>query len=139
MGVNDLLKQTCEWLKGVGPNSEIIISSRIRLARNLKGIPFAHWATKKQAERVLLLSKEAIIASDYMKNSMFFPIADLSNIDKQILLERHLVSRELITSADHKAVAISPNEVISIMINEEDHLRMQVIESGFNLQDVWKL
>ncbi len=66
-------------------------------------------------------------------------IGELDSVDKQILLESHLVSRELIVGQDSKAVAISPNEVVSVMMNEEDHLRIQVIESGFNLSDVWKI
>ena len=139
MTINDLLKQTGEWLRGTGPNSDIIISSRIRLARNLNKIPFSRWANKKQTEAVLEAVKTPVLESICMKNNLFLKIADLDNIDKQLLLERHLVSRELIVGADNKAVAISGNEAISVMINEEDHLRIQVIESGFNLSDVWKI
>jgi len=139
MKLDDLLHQTGEWLKGVGPNSEIVISSRMRLARNLKGVPFAHWSNKKESEKVFAMVKPAILESGLMKDALFLKIQDLSNIDKQFLLERHLVSRELITGSDSKAVAISPNEVISVMVNEEDHLRIQAMESGFNLKDAWEV
>lgn len=139
MKLDDLMKQTGEWLKGTGPASDIVLSSRIRLARNLVKISFSHWANKRQKEKMLELTKPVILGSTYMKNCLFLKIGDLDKIDKQFLLERHLVSREQITTGNSKAVAISDNEVISIMINEEDHLRIQVIESGLNLTDVWKV
>ena len=139
MTINDFLKQTGEWLKGTGPNSDIVISSRVRLARNLNKIPFSHWANKKETQQILNEVQPAIMDSSYMKGCLFLKIAEMDAIDKQLLLERHLVSKEHITGNDNKAVAISGNEVISIMINEEDHIRLQVIESGFNLQDVWKI
>lgn len=139
MNLDDLMKQTGQWLKGTGPDSDIVLSSRIRLARNMANIPFSHWAEKKEKEKVLELTKPVILGMPYMKDCLFLKIGELDNLDKQFLLERHLVSREHITTADSKAVAISGNEVISIMINEEDHLRIQVIESGLNLVDVWTL
>ena len=139
MKLDDLMKQMGEWLKGTGPYSDIVLSSRIRLARNLANIPFSHWAQKKEKEKVLELTTPVILDLPYMKNCLFLKIGELNNLDKQFLLERHLVSREHITTANSKAVAISDNEVISIMINEEDHLRIQVIESGLNLNDVWAL
>lgn len=139
MTLDDLLKGTGEWLKGTGPNSDIAISSRVRLARNLNKIPFSHWATKKQTEAVLNMVEPAIRETGYMKDSLFVKVAELEPTDKQFLLERHLVSREHIVGTDNKAVMISGNEVVSVMINEEDHLRIQVIESGFNLSDVLKI
>ena len=93
MKFNDLIKQNCEWLKGTGPNSNIVISSRIRLARNLKRVPFSHWANKKQKEEVLKKVKDVVNASNYTKGSLFLQMADLNNLDKQFLIERHLISR----------------------------------------------
>lgn len=139
MKLDDFLTRTGEWLRGTGPNSEIVISSRIRLARNLKDVPFTHWATKKQSAEVLARAKEAIASTIEMKDALFLKLADLTNVDKQFLLERHLVSRDHISTADSRGVAVSESEVISIMVNEEDHLRVQVIESGFNLGDTWKV
>ena len=137
MTFDDLIQRSGEWLRGTGPSSEIVLSSRIRLARNLVRFPFSHWATKKQSEEVLHRAKEAIADSKFLKNALFAPLSDLSAIDKQFLIERHLISREHAVNADHKAVCITDNEIVSIMINEEDHLRIQGIQSGLNLSEAW--
>ena len=139
MKLNDLINQTCEWLKNTGPNSNIVISSRIRLARNLKCIPFSHWANKKQKEEVLKKVKQAVTSNTYTKGALFLQMADLNNLDKQFLIERHVISREHALRADHKAVVIGDREILSIMINEEDHLRIQVMQSGFNLEQAWRI
>jgi protein arginine kinase len=139
MKLDDLIKQTCEWLKGTGPNSNIVISSRIRLARNLRRVPFSHWANKKQKEQVLEKAKQAVGASNYTKGALLLVMADLNNLDKQFLIERHVISKEHALRADHKAVIIGDREILSIMVNEEDHLRTQVMQSGFNLDETWKI
>lgn len=139
MQLDDLLKQTSEWVKGTGPNSEIIMSSRVRLARNLNKYPFSHWAKKKQEEEVLLLVKEGIYKSNYLKGHLFLEIKDLNEIDRQFLVERHLMSREHALNPNSKALTITPEEIASIMVNEEDHLRMQVMQSGFNLGEAWAI
>ena len=139
MTLNDLLKHTSEWLKGTGPNSDIVISSRIRLARNLDKIPFPHWANKKQSEEVLRTIEEAKALVGYLKKATTFKLADLDNVDKQFLIERHLMSNEHAQKTDHKAVIIDDEEIISIMVNEEDHFRMQVMQSGFNLFEAWNI
>lgn len=137
--IDRLLKQTSEWLKGTGPNPDIVMSSRIRLARNLRSYPFSHWASKKQERECLKTVHEAILKSKYLKGSMFIFMNDISDLDKQFLLERHLISREHILHPEFKAVDVSDREVASIMVNEEDHLRIQVMQSGFNLQEGWKI
>jgi protein arginine kinase len=139
MNLNDLIRHTSEWLKGTGPNSDIVVSSRIRLARNLDKFPFPHWVNKKQAEKVLTTIEEAVTLVDYLKNSTTFRLADLDGIDKQFLVERHLMSYEHAQKTDQKAVVIDNEEILSIMINEEDHIRMQVMQSGFNLFEAWNI
>lgn len=139
MKIDDFLKQTSEWLRGTGPHAEIVLSSRVRLARNLKEFPFAHWANKKQEEEVLEKVRKAVSLSPHLKGAFFLKLNDLSSIDKQFLIERHLISREHAVDVDHKGVAITPNEMISIMVNEEDHLRIQVLQSGLALMEVWRL
>ena len=139
MKLDDLLKHTSEWLKGTGPNSDVVISSRIRLARNLDKIPFPHWANKKQSEDVLQMVEEAKAAVEYLKKTTTFKLADLDSIDKQFLIERHLMSREHAQKTNHKAIIIDDDEIISIMISEEDHLRIQVMQSGFNLFEAWNI
>jgi len=139
MNLNDLLNHTSEWLKGSGPHSDIVISSRIRLARNLDKSAFPNWANKKQSEQALNTIEEAITKVDYLKNTTTFNLADLDSIDKQFLIERHLMSYEHAQKADSKAVVIDDEEIVSIMINEEDHIRMQVMQSGFNLFEAWNI
>ena len=139
MKLNDLLNQTSEWLKGTGPNSDIVISIRIRLARNLDKFSFPNWTNKKQGEQVLGAVGEAIAKVDYLKNITIFILHDLDSVDKQFLIERHLMSYEHAQKADHKAVAIDDAEIVSIMINEEDHVRVQVMQSGLNLFEAWNI
>ena len=139
MKVDPLLKQTCEWLRGTGANPDIVMSSRVRLARNLEKRPFSHWATKKQEKETLELLEQAIQSLDLMKGALLVRMAEVDDVDRQFLLERHLVSREHIVNPEHKGAVIGDKEVICIMINEEDHLRMQVLQSGFNLQECWRI
>jgi protein arginine kinase len=133
MRLDDLLNHTSEWLKGTGPHSDIVISSRIRLARNLDKFAFPHWANKKQSEEALKTIEEVIPKVDYLKQATVFHLAELDSIDKQFLVERHLMSLEHAQKTNHKAVAVDDEEIVAIMLNEEDHLRMQVMQSGFNL------
>ena len=137
--LDELLKQPSEWLRGGGPISDIVISSRIRLARNLEKFPFATRATKASEADVLAVVKEGLTQTEAFKQPLIFEMGELDEVDRQFLVERHLVSREHIAQPDHKAVAVGAGEVISIMINEEDHLRIQVMQSGFNLNDAWSI
>jgi len=139
MKLNDMLNHTSEWLKSTGPHSDIVISSRLRLARNLDKIPFPHWANKKQSEQTQSTIEEAITKVDYLKTTTIFKLGDLDSVDKQFLVERHLMSMEHARKTNHKAVAVDDEEIISIMINEEDHMRMQVMQSGFNLYEAWNI
>lgn len=139
MKINDLLNHNSEWLKGTGPNSDIVISSRIRLARNLRGFAFPHWASDKQRNQALETIEQAFKKIDYLKQSTVFRLADLDSVDKQFLVERHLMSLEHAQKADNKAIAVDSEEILAIMINEEDHLRMQVMQSGFNIFEAWNI
>lgn len=140
--MNDLTRETGEWLRGKGPKGEIVMSSRIRLARNLDDLPFPHWAKPVQRAQVLARVQDMIKVSKFLKGSMFLKIGELSELDRLFLVERHLISREHAvegTESNQKGVVISDLEIISIMINEEDHLRVQVMQSGFNLQEAWRV
>lgn len=139
MNLGDMLNDKGEWLRSTGPNSDIVMSSRIRLARNLAKYPFSHWASKKEQQEILATIKEAAGTSKKMKNSLCLDIGKLDSIDKQFLVERHLMSKEHSMDSENKGLCISDKEVISIMINEEDHLRIQVMKSGFDLRDAWQI
>jgi protein arginine kinase len=139
MKIVDLLHHTSEWLKGTGPNSDIVISSRIRFARNIDKASFPHWASKKQSKQTAESIEEAAGKIDYLKRSTVFKLVDLDTVDKQFLVERHLMSYEHAQKADSKSVIIDDDEIISIMVNEEDHLRIQVMQSGFNLFEAYNI
>ncbi|MCU0666857.1 MAG: protein arginine kinase [Candidatus Omnitrophica bacterium] len=139
MQINDFLNHTSEWLRGTGPNADIVISSRIRLARNLNKFSFPHWAAKKQSEDVLDLLEEKIKLVPSLAQVHFLRLASMDAVDKQFLVERHLMSLEHAQKDTSRAVAIDHDEIISIMANEEDHLRIQVMQSGFNLHQAWQV
>ena len=134
---SDLINNTGEWLKGTGPNSNIVMSSRIRLARNLQQVSFPNRASKKDLTDVIEMMQKTMAQVDGLKEAMFIKINDLDNIDKQFLVERHLMSHEHATNTEAKALIVSPDENVSVMINEEDHLRIQGMRSGFNLLEAW--
>jgi len=139
MNISDLLNNQGEWLRSIGPNSDIVMSSRIRLARNLSNYPFSNWASKKEQQEVLKVAKQAIVASKKIKSSLCLDIGKIDPIDRQFLVERHLMSKEHTVDADNKGLCVSDREAVSIMINEEDHLRIQVMKSGFDLRDAWRI
>ncbi|VAX36339.1 Putative ATP:guanido phosphotransferase YacI [hydrothermal vent metagenome] len=139
MNPSDFINQSGEWLKGTGAFSNIVMSSRIRLARNLSEKLFPNKAKKKELNEILESIKAAVNQIDLLKNVFFFRISELDNVDKQLLIERHLMSHEHATAPEGKAVVVSKEEDLSVMINEEDHLRIQVMQSGFNLDETWDI
>jgi len=127
------------WLNGKGPEAEIVFSSRIRLARNITNLPFPSRASSAQKKEVLDKVREAYPQVNRLRNSTFVNMAELSALDSQFLLERHLISQEHAVASKEKGLIVSDDEKISIMINEEDHLRSQVILSGFDLKKCWRI
>jgi protein arginine kinase len=139
MKLDDLLKQDSEWLKGTGPSSNIVISSRTRLARNIDKIPFSNWANKKRLEEIMDMVREAAGSVPMLKDMLFIKLKDLNEVDRTFLVERHLMSPEHSKDVEYRALIVDPKEVISVMVNEEDHLRIQVLQSGFNLMECWRI
>jgi protein arginine kinase len=116
----------------------VVLSSRIRLARNLVGSPFPDRASSAQRRDVLSRCERQLSSLDRLRRREFFEVEKLSDLEKQVLVERHLVSRELCEARGGAGVVISQDESCSVMINEEDHLRIQFLRSGFNLRALWK-
>jgi protein arginine kinase len=127
-----------EWLRGTGPESEIVISSRIRLARNLAQFPFLTRADDGVRNEIETLLRSKIENLDAHCRLGYLDVGTLDELDRQFLVERQLISRELSESHGSRGVGISEEENVSLMINEEDHLRMQVLRSGFALEDCWR-
>ena len=125
------------WLDGTGEYPGIVLSSRARLARNLKGIPFSHKASVGQLEEVQTQVLTAQKENNYLKNAFFLNTTDLVDIDKQFMVERHLVSPGLLEKKGARCIVIGDKEIVSIMVNEEDHLRLQALQSGFQPKNAW--
>jgi protein arginine kinase len=136
--LNDLTRTSGEWLRGTGPESDIVISSRIRLARNLADFPFISRATPQDRLQIERLMRECILAINTSGELLYVAVDELEGIDRQFLVERHLISREHAEAQGRRAVAIDRAERFSLMVNEEDHLRVQVMQSGFDLGSVWE-
>jgi len=128
-----------EWLRGEGPHHQIVISSRVRLARNLRNRAFPGWGKKPARIEVLELMRPRVEELPEMQDSFSEVLQDLSALEKQVLVERHLISREHAAKGVGSAVVMNRRQTLSIMINEEDHLRMQSIRSGLQLKQAFKL
>jgi protein arginine kinase len=138
VNLRDLAHQSGEWLKGSGPMSEVVISSRIRLARNLAGFPFLTRADAAQREEIQRLISDAFRRTQGEAKFFFIDIEKADDLDRQVLVERHLISRQHADARGSRGVAVSAAETLAMMINEEDHLRMQAYRSGFQLDDAWE-
>ncbi len=137
MTLDALVQQTACWLDGSGFQSTLVVSSRVRLARNLQIVPFTHRASEDERQRVI----QAVIAScrkgQTAAGMTFFETGNLPEFHRQLLVERHLISPALKAGAGERGVLVDADETLSVMVNEEDHLRMQVILSGFQAHEAW--
>lgn len=136
MNLDDLTRTSGEWLRGAGPESDIVMSSRIRLARNLADFPFTSRAGRREKTEIEICVRKTFDESGLELE--YQDVNSLSALDRQFLFERQLISRELRDSEGPRGVAIGPRENVSIMVNEEDHLRIQVMHSGLSLGEAWE-
>ncbi|MDE2222311.1 MAG: protein arginine kinase [Candidatus Omnitrophica bacterium] len=139
MRIEELLNHTGEWLRGTGPSAHIVMSSRVRLARNLEDWTFPGRSGKKELESVLKAFTEAVGRINALKGSTLFDMTQIDQVDRQLLVERHLMSHEHASNPEGKGLLVTAEEVVSIMVNEEDHLRIQVMRSGLNLSEAWEI
>ena len=119
------------------PDASIAVSSRIRLARNLADLPFPQRCSSEQLRSVIDRVFAAADTTTFLHNADSYLLEELSSVERQLLVERHLVSPEFISSDQPAAVLISRDETCSLMINEEDHLRLQVLSPGMQLNEAW--
>lgn len=125
------------WYEKAGESAETVCSTRVRLARNLRGIPFPGRASGEEKELVIERVRGAIMNSNSVisREFRFLPLGELSREAAVSLCERHIVSPEFIADRQGKAVLVSEDESVSIMINEEDHVRIQVLREGQALKE----
>jgi protein arginine kinase len=130
-----------KWYIDAGPDSDIVVSSRVRLARNFKNYPFPKRSTREDQENIIKETNEALFKGnpELRDNLSLIMFRDIPPIERQILVEKHLVSKELAESSLVVGALISDDEQISIMLNEEDHLRIQCLASGMQLEKVFDL
>lgn len=138
MNLDQLTHRSGEWLRGTGPESDIVISTRIRLARNLASFPFTNRASSFQKTEIETHLRERISRLELTPPLEYLTLPSLSNLDRQMLVERQLISRELALGDGPRGVAVGPLETVSLMILEEDHLRLQVMHSGLALDTSWQ-
>jgi protein arginine kinase len=137
MDIHKYLVPPAEIAQRHGPHDRIVMSSRVRLARNLKEATFPGWAKKPERVRVYELIRPAVEGLPEMKGAFSEAMDNLSALDKQILVERHLISREHAAKSSGSGLVLTRDETFCVMINEEDHLRMQALRPGLQLRQAW--
>ena len=131
MDLEQLVQHIASWLDGSGEEAGLVVSSRIRLARNLRGVPFTSRGREADRELILNAVRQAASACDQFRGAVFLEAESLSETDRLLLVERHLISPALANGEGKRGILISPDQKLCLMINEEDHVRLQVILSGF--------
>ncbi|MFH0963951.1 MAG: protein arginine kinase [Planctomycetota bacterium] len=137
MRLEDLIQHPGEWLRGEGEESDIVISTRVRLARNVAEYPFLSAISEERARELGEYLSGAIEGAKLPEKLSVLQLSKLSVVDRQVLVERHLISREHAEGKGERSVAVDDDEVISVMVNEEDHLRIQVLRSGLDLDGAY--
>ncbi|TMQ68618.1 MAG: protein arginine kinase [Candidatus Eisenbacteria bacterium] len=136
---DDLVGRASPWLDGSGPHADLVVSTRVRLARNLAAVPFTHRARDEQLQGVFASVTGAADRTAAFGDALTLRMNELSALDRQILVERHLVSHELSDGVRPRGIVIGGEERLSLMVNEEDHLRLQAMASGFQLAEAWRV
>jgi len=137
--LQNLKESSAEWVNGQGPLSDIVISSRIRLARNVEGIPFPPRAEQAELKNIFELSRQIVEKDSLFKDSNLLLLDELTPLENQFLVEKHLISiyhaRE---KYPYRGCIFNQKETLSIMVNEEDHFRIQYLLSGLQLNNIWR-
>jgi protein arginine kinase len=136
--LDGVVQHAGEWLRGVGPMHEVVISTRIRLARNIRGFPFLSRANPDERREIAGTVVAAAERTDALKNQVHVDVEKLDDLDRALLVERHLISRQHADGTGTRSVVFDPSEASAVMINEEDHLRLQVMRSGLQIDDAWE-
>jgi protein arginine kinase len=124
------------WMSDDGPDTDVVMSCRVRLARNIAGFPFVGRANDNQRLEVLNIARRVVLDPALADGMIWVDLRRATPRDRLLLVERHLISRHHAETDIPRAVAVSGDERLSIMVNEEDHLRMQVLAPGRRLDDL---
>jgi protein arginine kinase len=131
------LRPQSPWTDEIGPHQEVVMSCRVRMARNLAGFPFVNRASQRECEEILQLTRDVLLNAYAGHEMLWVDLNQSTGLDRGLLMERHLISKNHAEAKNSRAVAISADETLSVMVNEEDHLRMQILAPGLQLQDVF--
>src|SRR3954471_451224 len=137
MNIHEFLTSPADSARREGPHNKIVLSSRVRLARNLKGLAFPGWAKKVERVKSLDIIRPAVESLPAMGDFFSESMDNLTVMDKNILVERHLISREHAAKSAGSGLVLNREESLCVMINEEDHLRMQALRPGLQLKQAW--
>jgi protein arginine kinase len=137
MTIAELMKQSGAWLRA-GAGAEVVISSRIRLARNLEGAAFPGWAGEEECVRLCDRIAPLVAALPALKEAASWDMGALAPIEKELLHERHLISNELAARGRGSMLIMRRDETLGVMINEEDHLRIQAMSPGMEIAALWQ-
>ena len=137
MTLQEFLSSPNETARRAGPHDRIVLSSRVRLARNLWGVAFPGWAKKAERIKTLEAIRPAVESLPQMASAFSETMDNLGPLDKMILVERHLISREHQAKGAGSGLVLNKEESLCVMINEEDHLRMQALRPGLQLKQAW--
>ena len=138
MAKTELHERFAAWLTGTGEESDVVISSRVRLARNAAGHRFMSRASLDERRELAAKLHDAVARACREWDIEYLDLEALSSIDRLLLVERHLISKEHAEAEGPRGVAVANDETVTVMVNEEDHLRMQVIEGGFEIDRAWE-
>ena len=137
MNLHEFLSSPAESARREGPHNKIVLSSRVRLARNLRGMAFPGWAKKAERVKALDQIRPAVESLSQMSDAFSESMDNLTVLDKNILVERHLISREHAAKNAGSGLVLNREESLCVMINEEDHLRIQALRPGLQLKQAW--
>ena len=137
--LTDLNSQSGEWLSGEGRESDVVVSCRVRLARNVARFPFLTRASDEKKGEIEEHIRELMGSAGLGNGIAYHSLASMSQVDRQFLVERHLISRDHAFARGPRGVAFGPDERVSVMVNEEDHLRIQTLRAGLQLREAFEL
>ena len=131
----DMAKSPAAWLSSDGKESLVVLSTRVRLARNIAGCKFPESADSDTKKKIIGYFDSVLTRSKLLSDGHYSRAVDIDDIDKDFLVERHLISPVFLNGDIDKSLFISKDERVSIMVNEEDHLRIQALSPGLNVMD----
>jgi len=141
LGWDKILSSRSKWMEGTGPAADIVLTSRIRLARNLDGRPFPHLMSPEQGTQVISEVTEALkrLPPGELGTFKVYNLSEMLPLQRMALVEKHLASPEHAKGDGQKALGLREDEAVSVMINEEDHIRLQCLYPGLQLDETWEL